>query len=56
MESRNLIDAIISGDKAAAKAEFSDIMQGKMFDAVDTLKTSVAQQMFNKANIADENV
>lgn len=54
MDTRNLIDAIHSGNKVDSKDAFETAMQSKMHDSVSSMKANVAKSMFDKA--ADEDV
>lgn len=49
---RDLIDALISGDSLAIETTFDDVMSQKVSAALDGAKEFIAQNMFNPA--ADE--
>lgn len=52
MSTRDLVDALISGDSIEIENSFDATMAEKMSAALDTYKVEVAQSMFNPA-VAD---
>jgi hypothetical protein len=56
MDARNLIDAIYSGNKSDSKDAFEAAMQSKTYEAISSMKASVAKSMFDKALDNDEKV
>jgi hypothetical protein len=58
MNTRELVDALISGDSLAIENSFSGVMSDKVSTALDNYRVSIAQNMFNQAEdsetIADD--
>jgi hypothetical protein len=46
MSTRDLIDAITSGDATGVEASFNTIMAAKVSDKIDSMRNDVAQNMF----------
>lgn len=47
MSTRELVDALLSGDSIAIESEFQNVMSAKVSDALDDYRIQVAQNMFN---------
>ena len=47
MSTRDLVDALISGDSIEIENTFNATMAEKMASGLDTYRTTVAQSMFN---------
>lgn len=52
MSTRDLVDALISGDSIEIESAFDATMAEKMSSSLDTYRVKVAQSMFNPA-VAD---
>ena len=48
MPTRELVDALISGDSIAIENTFNTVMSDKVSSALDSFKVQVAQKMFIK--------
>ena len=46
MSTRDLVDALISGDSLAIENTFNDVMSAKVSSALDDYRIQVAQSMF----------
>jgi hypothetical protein len=46
MSTRDLIDAITSGDATEVESSFNSIMAAKVSDKIDSMRNDVAQNMF----------
>jgi hypothetical protein len=46
MSTRDLIDAITSGDATGVESSFNTIMAAKVSDKIDSMRNDVAQNMF----------
>lgn len=46
MSTRDLIDALVSGDSIAIENNFSAVMTNKVSDALDDYRVQIAQNMF----------
>ena len=46
MSTRDLIDAITSGDATGVETSFNTIMAAKVSDKIDSMRNDVAQNMF----------
>jgi hypothetical protein len=49
MSTRELIDALATGDSIAIEDSFNNAMSQKISSALDSYRTQVAQNMFNSA-------
>ena len=47
MSTRDLIDALVSGDSIAIENNFNSVMSDKVSDSLDDYKIQVAHSMFN---------
>lgn len=47
MNTRDLLDALVSGDSLEIENTFNAVMSAKISDALDYFKIDVAQNMFN---------
>lgn len=47
MSTRDLVDALISGDSINIEKTFNDVMSDKVSAALDSYRVQVAQNMFN---------
>lgn len=55
MTTRELVDALISGDSVAIDTAFDTVMTQKVSSALDDLRVSVATNMFNpQEEVRDE--
>lgn len=45
---RDLVDALISGDSLAIENSFNSVMSDKVSTALDSYRVGVAQNMFNQ--------
>lgn len=54
MSTRDLIDALVSGDSIAIEANFNAVMTDKVSDALDTYKVQVAHNMFADKESVDD--
>jgi hypothetical protein len=46
MSTRDLIDAITSGDATGVETSFNSIMAAKVSDKIDSMRNDIAQNMF----------
>ena len=53
MSTRDLIDAIATGDSVAIQTSFDSLMSAKVADRLDTMQQSVAQSMFRNATASE---
>lgn len=51
---RDLIDALVSGDSVAIDTTFDNVMTQKVSSALDDLRVSVAKNMFNSLEQEEE--
>lgn len=56
MNTRDLLDALASGDSLEIENTFNSVMASKVSDALDYFKMNVAQSMFNPQNSSVEPV
>ena len=55
MSTRDLIDAISSGDSISIETQFNNSMAEKISAKIEDMRQSVAQNMFNQS-VAEESV
>ena len=56
MNTRELVDALISGDSLAIENSFNSVMSDKVSTALDSYRVGVAQSMFNIDNTEESEV
>ena len=49
MSTRELVDALLSGDSLAIESEFNNVMTAKVSSALDDYRVEVAKGLFNPA-------
>lgn len=54
MSTRELIDAIQSGDASGVAATFNSVMTDKVSEKLDAMRTDMAQNMFNPEEESEE--
>ena len=55
MSTRDLVDALISGDSMDIEKTFNDVMSDKVSSVLDSYRVQVAQNMFNPQVEQEEN-
>jgi len=51
MSTRELVDALVSGDSIAIESSFTDAMSQKVSSALDSYRVQVASNIFPKAEV-----
>lgn len=52
---RELVDALVSGDSIAIENSFNSVMSNKVSQALDSYRIEVAAKMFDKEESVDDN-
>jgi len=52
---RELVDALVSGDSIAMENSFNSVMSNKVSQALDSYRIEVAAKMFDKEESVDDN-
>lgn len=55
MSTRDLVDALVSGDSIAIETAFNDVMSDKVSSALDDYRIQVAQNMFTTPQEVEDN-
>ena len=53
MSTRELVDALVSGDSVSIESNFNDAMAEKISSALDSYRVQIAQNIFPKTEVAE---
>lgn len=53
MSTRELVDALVSGDSVSIEGNFNDAMAEKISSALDSYRVQIAQNIFSKTEVSE---